>query len=35
VRWPDGRKQEVRDVPAGTLVTLVEGKEEKRYLLRK
>ncbi len=35
VRWPDGSKQELRDVPAGTLVTLVEGKEEKRDSLRK
>ncbi len=35
VRWPDGSRQELRDVPAGTLVTLVEGRKEKRDLLRK
>jgi hypothetical protein len=35
VRWPDGSKEQLRDVPAGMLVTLVEGREEKRDLLRK
>lgn len=35
IRWPDGRRDTLRDVPAGTKVTLVEGKEEKRRFLRK
>jgi hypothetical protein len=35
IRWPDGKRQELRDVPAGILVSLVEGGEEKRRFLRK
>jgi hypothetical protein len=35
IRWPDGRRDTLRDVPAGTLVTLAEGNEEKRDLLRR
>ena len=35
IRWPDGRRDTLVDVPAGTRVTLVEGREEKRDLLRK
>jgi hypothetical protein len=35
IRWSDGKRQELRDVPAGSLVMLVEGREEKRELLRK
>jgi hypothetical protein len=35
VRWPDGKREELRDVPAGTLVTLVEGRKEKRDFLRR
>lgn len=35
IRWPDGRRDTLTDVPAGTRVTLVEGREEKRDLLRK
>lgn len=35
IRWPDGRRDTLVDVPAGTLVTLVEGREEKRDLLRR
>ena len=35
IRWPDGRRDTLHDVPAGTLVSLVEGKEGKRDLLRK
>ena len=35
IRWPDGKRQELRDVPAGSLVMLAEGREEKRELLRK
>ena len=35
VRWPDGRRDTLRDVPAGSLVTLVEGREEKRGFLRR
>ncbi|HVO51544.1 MAG TPA: CRTAC1 family protein [Thermoanaerobaculia bacterium] len=33
IRWPDGKRQEIHDVPAGVLVTLAEGEEEKRDLL--
>ena len=35
IRWPDGRRDELRDVPAGTKVTLVEGIGEKRDFLRR
>ena len=35
VRWPDGSKQELRDVPAGSLVTWVQGKAPKRDFLRR
>ena len=35
VRWPDGRRDTLHDVPAGTLVTLVEGRKEKRDFLRR
>ena len=35
IRWPDGRRDTLVDVPAGTRVTLVEGREEKRDLLRR
>jgi hypothetical protein len=35
IRWPDGRRDTLTDVPAGALVTLVEGTEEKRDLLRR
>jgi enediyne biosynthesis protein E4 len=35
IRWPDGRRDTLRDVPTGTLVSLAEGREEKRDLLRK
>ncbi len=35
IRWPDGRRDTLHDVPAGALVTLVEGREEKRDLLRR
>ena len=35
IRWPDGKTDTLRDVAAGTRVTLVEGREEKRDLLRK
>jgi hypothetical protein len=35
VRWPDGKKEELRDVPAGSLVTWVQGREPKRDLLRR
>ena len=35
IRWPDRTREELRDVPAGTRVTLVEGREEKRDLLRR
>ncbi len=35
IRWPDGRRDTLHDVPAGTLVTLVEGREEKRDLLKR
>jgi hypothetical protein len=35
IRWPDGRRDVLTDVPAGTLVTAVEGREEKRDLLRR
>ncbi len=35
IRWPDGRRDTLRDVAAGTLVKLVEGREEKRDLLGK
>ncbi len=35
IRWPDGRRETLHDVPAGTLVSLAEGREEKRRLLRR
>jgi hypothetical protein len=35
VRWPDGSKEEIKDVPAGSLVTWIQGREPKRDLLRK
>ena len=35
IRWPDGRRDTLKDVPAGTLVTLEEGGEEKRDFLRR
>jgi hypothetical protein len=35
IRWPDGKRDTLRDVPAGTLVTLAEGGEEKRIFLRR
>ena len=35
IRWPDGRRDTLTDVPAGTLVTFEEGREEMRNLLRK
>ena len=35
VRWPDGRRDTLRDVPAGTLVNWVEGGEPRKDLLRK
>ncbi|MDL2718845.1 MAG: CRTAC1 family protein [Acidobacteriota bacterium] len=35
IRWPDGKKTDLRDVPVGSLVTLVEGRREKIDLLRK
>jgi ASPIC and UnbV/FG-GAP-like repeat len=35
VRWPDGRRDTLHDVPAGTLVTWVEGREPKKDLLRR
>lgn len=35
IRWPDGRHNTLRDVPAGTLVSLAEGREEKRRPLRR
>ncbi|MEO8584955.1 MAG: CRTAC1 family protein [Acidobacteriota bacterium] len=35
IRWPDGRRDTLQDVPAGRLVTLVEGRKEKIDLLRK
>ena len=35
VRWPDGTKDELRDVPAGSLVTWVQGGEPKKDLLRR
>jgi hypothetical protein len=33
VRWPDGTKDTLRDVPAGTLVRWVQGREPKKDLL--
>src|SRR5450759_2191256 len=33
VRWPDGRRDSLHDVPAGTLVTLVEGEERRESFL--
>lgn len=35
IRWPDGKTETLRDVPAGMRVTLVEGKREDRDSLRK
>jgi hypothetical protein len=35
VRWPDGSRDTLHDVPAGTLVTWIQGREPKRDLLRK
>lgn len=35
IRWPDGRRDTLTDVPAGSLVTLAEGREEKREFLRR
>jgi hypothetical protein len=35
VRWPDGSKGDLRDVPAGSLVTWVQGREPKKDSLRK
>jgi hypothetical protein len=35
VRWPDGRRDTLHDVQAGTLVTWVEGREPKRDSLRR
>jgi len=35
VRWPDGSKEEIKDVPAGSLVTWVQGRKPKRDFLRR
>ncbi len=35
IRWPDGKTESLHDVAAGTKVTLVEGMEERRDLLRR
>ncbi len=35
IRWPDGRRDTLTDVPAGTRVKLVEGREEERDSLRR
>ncbi len=35
IRWPDGRRDTLTDVPAGSLVTMEEGKKEKRGFLRR
>ncbi len=35
IRWPDGTRETLRDVPAGTKVTLVKGRGEKREFLRR
>ncbi len=32
IRWPDGKTRHARDVPAGTRVTLVEGRDERREI---
>ena len=35
VRWPDGSRDTLRDVQAGTLVTWIQGREPKRDSLRR
>ena len=34
IRWPDGPRDTLRDVPAGSLVTRVEGKKRREICLR-
>jgi enediyne biosynthesis protein E4 len=35
VRWPDGKREELNDIPAGSRVTWMQGESPKRDLLRK